>query len=317
VEFKNTSAMISNSNTFRTNQLITIQGGHFDLDLNQIKVFISKNWLNLLIIALFLYVVFTKNLHFSIKLNEDGPIAKAAASMSNFAKPVSEKKQAVLNLKQAPEGRLHDVRFNELADLGDTPAKAGNPVVELLPSRNVKSVASMRDNNVANNFNNIEVLWSPQRFTPSVVKSKKDKCWEYVSRFANIAKMEREKFGIPVSITLAQGLLESNAGESKLTQKANNHFGIKTFSKRVNHVVMRDDTPNDKFKMYNSAWESYRDHSLLLMRDHYKHLQYLSKTDYVGWARGLQKAGYATDKQYADKLIQLIENLKLFRFDEV
>lgn len=79
---------------------------------------------------------------------------------------------------------------------------------------------------------------------------------------------------------------------------------------------MKDDVPNDKFKKYNSAWESYRDHSLLLMRSHYKHLQFLSKTDYAGWAKGLEKAGYATDKQYAEKLTAIIENLQLYRFDE-
>lgn len=135
----------------------------------------------------------------------------------------------------------------------------------------------------------------------------------YIIRFLPLAKAEEAKFGVPACIKLAQGLLESASGTSTLARKANNHFGIKTFSKKVPHMVMKDDTPTDKFKVYDSAWESYRDHSLFLMRDHYKSLQSLSKTDYVGWAKGLQKAGYATDKNYADKIISIIKKYGLHR----
>ena len=195
----------------------------------------------------------------------------------------------------------------------------GLGVVEVLPQRVAKPVKSAYANggNAANLFDNVSIFVAPERADAAVVKSKKDKCWDYVRRFIGIAKSEKQKFGIPVSITLAQGLLESYAGDSRLTRAANNHFGVKTFNKRVPHVVMKDDSPTDKFKKYDSAWESYRDHSLLLMRDHYKPLQYLSKTDYVSWAKGLQKAGYATDPQYAAKLIKIIENLQLFKLDEV
>jgi flagellum-specific peptidoglycan hydrolase FlgJ len=282
------------------------------IDLIHIKrltvVFVRNNWLNLLIFVLFVYLILTKMQGFSISF--------AHAAETPTAKLVSEK----VNLKQKNSKQNHN---NEAAFIGgalgekdDDPA---NGVIEVLPQRVAQPVKSAyaKGGNDANLFDNVSIFVAPERADAAVVKSKKDKCWDYVRRFVAIAKTEKQKFGIPVSITLAQGLLESDAGDSRLTRAANNHFGVKTFNKRVPHVVMKDDSPTDKFKKYDTAWESYRDHSLLLMRDHYKGLQYLSKTDYVNWAKGLQKAGYATDPQYASKLIKIIENLQLFKLDEV
>ena len=282
------------------------------IDLIHIKrlavVFVKNNWLNLLIFVLFVYLILTKMQGFSISF--------ANAADTPTAKLVSEKG----NLKQKNLKQNHN---NEAAFIGaalgekdDDPA---NGVIEVLPQRLPQPVKSAyaKGGNEANLFDNVSIFVAPERADAAVVKSKKDKCWDYVRRFVTIAKAEKQKFGIPVSITLAQGLLESDAGDSRLTRAANNHFGVKTFNKRVPHVVMKDDSPTDKFKKYDTAWESYRDHSLLLMRDHYKGLQYLSKTDYVNWAKGLQKAGYATDPQYAAKLIKIIENLQLFKLDEV
>lgn len=150
--------------------------------------------------------------------------------------------------------------------------------------------------------------------TASALEKKDALVWAYVERFYAIAKAEQVKFKIPTSIKLAQGLLESNAGQSYLS-RYNNHFGIKTFDKRVPHVIAKDDTPLDKFKKYSSAWESYRDHSQFLSRSNYKHLFLLSQTDYKGWARGLEKAGYATDQDYAENLIRLIERYQLNKYD--
>jgi flagellum-specific peptidoglycan hydrolase FlgJ len=285
------------------------------IDLIHIKrlalVFIKNNWLNLLIFVLFMYLIFTKSQSISISFAESAevPTAKAVAQKVNLKQK---------NLKQ---------NNNEAAFIGGALSeKEGNKdndptdgVVDLLPQRPTQPVKSAyaKGGNEANLFDNVSIFVAPERADAAVVKSKKDKCWDYVRRFVAIAKTEKQKFGIPVSITLAQGLLESDAGDSRLTRNANNHFGVKTFNKRVPHVVMKDDSPTDKFKKYDTAWESYRDHSLLLMRDHYKGLQYLSKTDYVNWAKGLQKAGYATDPQYAAKLIKIIENLQLYKLDEV
>jgi len=140
----------------------------------------------------------------------------------------------------------------------------------------------------------------------------------YIKRFATVAQAEMKKYGIPASITLAQGLLESQAGLSSLATKHNNHFGIKCFSKKCQkgHCSnFSDDHHKDFFKIYPSAWESYRAHSLFLQKGRYQHLLNLPSSDYQGWAHGLKKAGYATDPNYAYKLIRLIDDLKLYQYD--
>lgn len=141
----------------------------------------------------------------------------------------------------------------------------------------------------------------------------------YISRFATTARTEMQQFGIPASITLAQGLLESNAGASPLATKNNNHFGIKCFSKTCKKGHCRnfsDDSHKDFFRAYPSAWESYRAHSEMLKRkNRYRKLFELEMTDYRAWARELRRAGYATDPQYAEKLIDLIEGLELWKYD--
>lgn len=142
---------------------------------------------------------------------------------------------------------------------------------------------------------------------------------DYVVRFSKVAQGEMKKYGIPASITLAQGILESDAGNSRLARKHNNHFGIKCHSKHCSkgHCVnYTDDSPKDFFRQYDTAWESFRAHSEFLTRDRYRSLHKLKQTDYKGWARGLEKAGYATGDKYAEKLIRLIEDLKLYRFDK-
>ena len=151
-----------------------------------------------------------------------------------------------------------------------------------------------------------------------VLSARQKKQMVYVKRFAKVAQSEMHKYGIPASIKLAQGLLESQAGESSLATKNNNHFGIKCFSKSCQKGHCRnfsDDSHKDFFKVYPSAWESYRAHSLFLQGSRYRHLQ-STENGYREWAIGLQKAGYATDPQYASKLIRLIEDLALYRYDE-
>ena len=143
---------------------------------------------------------------------------------------------------------------------------------------------------------------------------------DYVKRFAQVAQSEMMKFGIPASITLAQGLLESGAGQSALSKKHNNHFGIKCFSKKcgAGHCQnFSDDHHKDFFRKYRTAWESFRDHShFLSKKERYQHLLDIPITDYKNWAIGLQEAGYATSKTYAADLIALIEGLKLDQFDQ-
>jgi LysM repeat protein len=141
----------------------------------------------------------------------------------------------------------------------------------------------------------------------------------YVEKYKNISIEEMKQYGIPASITLAQGIHESAAGKSKLAQNSNNHFGIKCHKdwqgKGYNHD---DDKPQECFRVYDNPEESFRDHSkFLLGRTWYKPLFSLNMTDYKGWAHGLKKAGYATNPKYAYVLIDLIEKYNLHQYDVI
>ncbi|MFA6863917.1 MAG: glucosaminidase domain-containing protein [Dysgonamonadaceae bacterium] len=141
---------------------------------------------------------------------------------------------------------------------------------------------------------------------------------DYIDTYSRIAVDHMRKYNIPASITLAQGLLESGAGRSEITKRSNNHFGIKCHRDwKGGRIYAKDDTPNDCFRKYRRAEDSFEDHSQFLVTGvRYKFLFNLSPTDYKGWARGLQKSGYATDRAYANKLIKLIEDYELYRFDK-
>ena len=139
----------------------------------------------------------------------------------------------------------------------------------------------------------------------------------YVATFSTVAIEEMKMYDIPASISLAQGILESGMGYSRLAVAANNHFGIKCHSewegKRIYHD---DDEKGECFRVYKDPRTSYRDHSLFLTsRSRYNLLFDLKIDDYKGWAKGLKKAGYATDPKYSNKLINLIERYSLDRFD--
>jgi flagellum-specific peptidoglycan hydrolase FlgJ len=139
----------------------------------------------------------------------------------------------------------------------------------------------------------------------------------YVANFNEIAKNNMKTHGIPASIILAQGILESGAGKGKLAQSANNHFGIKCHKGWTGDSVKHDDDAEQEcFRKYNQPSESYKDHSLFLTsRTRYATLFKLDKGDYQSWARGLKAAGYATDVKYPDKLIGLIERFELYKYD--
>ncbi|MBQ9192354.1 MAG: glucosaminidase domain-containing protein [Bacteroidales bacterium] len=141
----------------------------------------------------------------------------------------------------------------------------------------------------------------------------------YISRYAGIAVNEMYRSGVPASITLAQGIIESSSGASKLAAEGNNHFGIKCHNS-WNGRTMRadDDRRNECFRVYDSAEESFRDHSdFLRYRDRYKFLFDFQTVDYKSWAYGLKQAGYATDPSYAAKLIKCVEDYGLSRYDRM
>jgi LysM repeat protein len=126
-----------------------------------------------------------------------------------------------------------------------------------------------------------------------------------------------KKWGIPASITLAQGIFESGAGQSELALKGNNHFGIKCHGWQGRTIYHDDDRRGECFRAYSSPYESYEDHSRFLVNgQRYRSLFSLKKTDYQGWARGLKAAGYATNPRYANQLIELIQLYRLYEYDK-
>jgi LysM repeat protein len=139
----------------------------------------------------------------------------------------------------------------------------------------------------------------------------------YIKEYAPIAVQQMKLHNVPASITLAQGLLESGAGQSTLARESNNHFGIKCGRGwKGRSVRADDDARNECFRAYRKVEDSYEDHSLFLVgNQRYSSLFRLNKTDYKGWARGLKRAGYATDPSYANKLITIIETYDLYKYD--
>jgi len=140
----------------------------------------------------------------------------------------------------------------------------------------------------------------------------------YIERFKQIAIREMNNSGIPASITLAQGILESGNGSSELALQGNNHFGIKCTPDWKGKTMLKDDDQKDDcFRVYKTPEESFKDHTEFLKRKRYAPLFELDKNDYRGWAIGLKNAGYATNPRYAELLISLIERYNLNRFDRL
>jgi uncharacterized FlgJ-related protein len=140
---------------------------------------------------------------------------------------------------------------------------------------------------------------------------------DYIDQYNGIAIKHMDKYKIPASITLAQGLLESGAGLSELSRSSKNHFGIKCHSEwNGERIYRKDDGPNDCFRKYKEVEDSFEDHALFLVKhQRYSSLFSYSTRDYTSWARGLQKCGYATDRAYANKLIKIIEDYELYLYD--
>lgn len=158
---------------------------------------------------------------------------------------------------------------------------------------------------------------SEELVATSKVSTTSDDVRLYIESFKEVAKYNMKNHGIPASITLAQGVLESGAGKGRLSTIANNHFGIKCHTGWTGESVSHDDdAAQECFRKYQDPSESYRDHSLFLTsRSRYNGLFKLRKGDYKSWAKGLKAAGYATDPKYPDKLIGIIERYQLYEYD--
>lgn len=197
--------------------------------------------------------------------------------------------------------------------------KSTNPVVRTTKkkpevhskSTSTKSLAKNPNSKTPNNNSQVSLE------ATSNIKTYAEEIQNYVENFKEIAMNNMKNHGIPASITLAQGILESGAGKGKLAQSANNHFGIKCHTGWTGDSVRHDDDAEQEcFRKYEHPSESYRDHSLFLTsRTRYANLFKLDKGDYESWARGLKAAGYATDVKYPDKLIGLIERFELYKYD--
>lgn len=140
---------------------------------------------------------------------------------------------------------------------------------------------------------------------------------DYFDLYDDVAIEQMQKYGIPASITLAQGVLESGAGKSELARKGNNHFGIKCNGWSGRKTYHDDDEQGECFRAYKNAYESYVDHSVFLRNSaRYSRLFQLKTTDYKGWAKGLKACGYATSPTYAHRLIDIIELYGLYKYDK-
>jgi len=190
--------------------------------------------------------------------------------------------------------------------------KKNTPLNQENKSQASKSNNSTSEIQNANLNNSTEVLAATTR-----VKVTTAMVLEYIEKYKEIAKHDMLEFGIPASITLGQGILESGAGTGPLSIQANNHFGIKCHKEWTGPSInYDDDAAQECFRKYNEPKESYRDHSLFLTsRDRYSSLFKLDKEDYKSWAKGLKDAGYATDVAYPTKLIGLIERYQLQKYD--
>lgn len=211
----------------------------------------------------------------------------------------------------------------------DVESFADQSLVEL-GSFDVEEVPQAKPENVShlNGGRRERRITSRETSTPAVKSSRnrvvvfsgsvRERQLAYIRTYSSLARDQMRKHGIPASITLAQGLLESNIGSSRLAKENNNHFGIKCFSTSCSkgHCSnFSDDSHKDFFRKFSSVAESFHAHSELLKKPRYRSLYKLRKDDYEGWARGLRRAGYATDRSYDAKLIHLIETLKLYEYD--
>lgn len=254
---------------------------------------LNRNWFNGVLLGLGIYILFFKDI--SVQFHLDSVQEEAVAA------------QTLL-----PDGRKA------------MPASLQRAAPAERPRQNVSSKPIEWDPRSEEDFPNLTFVLSPDygerhHVRPEIIEAKINKCEDYVDRYKQLAIREMETYGIPASITLAQGLLESDAGESELATDSKNHFGIKCKSKCRGCTCRNysDDDIYDMFRVFASVEDSFHEHSELLTGSRYKHLLKLRVTDYRSWARGLKKAGYATDKRYADKLIQIIEFLELGKYDRL
>lgn len=290
----------------------------YRLQLQYALQWLRMYWIDLLLFLLFLYLVSGRDLMIGVTLGQQPGLVVAelpdAGPALPAGEPSAEPVAGVMNVSmlQPAEKPAASPAARPVADQG---AAEG-------PSFYDPSDRARRED-PAPHISNLTLVLSPdygeRKGLPAhIIRAKKERVKDYIRRYASIAQQEMETYGIPASITLAQGLLESNAGDSKLAVESNNHFGIKCRRKCRGCTCRNysDDSDYDMFRVFQSVSESFREHSLLLQGSRYSKLKSYG-TDYRKWAHGLKKAGYATDPRYGHKLVRIIEVLNLDRYDHV
>ena len=275
---------------------------------SKIGDWLDRNWFNAILI--YLVAQFLLNKQLEIGVGEDRVLPASVVPLPKpKPKPASQEM-----------GETGKAVFIPAANVSQFPKESPAPIA---PDPRPQEASAAPVAVPGFSIRNLSPLLSPKslrkRGVPeSEIQAKIAVCKNYVARYLDIAKDEMREYGIPASITLAQGLLESDAGESSLARQSNNHFGIKCKSRCLGCTCRNysDDEIYDMFRVFESPKESFREHSLLLTGQRYSRLHQLPRTDYKGWARGLKAAGYATDPRYAEKLIQIIEALSLYQYDK-
>ena len=269
----------------------------------------NENWFEIVMIPMILYLLIAKDVSVSFQLGQTQNIAKIESSIPK----VNPVKLAV----PTSTTPLKEKSFNLGNWLDSRKPTAKTTKSKHQHTKKIKKVPR------AQHFSNLTFIMSPtyakrKGIPKSVVDAKKQNCYNYVKKFRKAALKEQTEYGILASITLAQGLLESNAGDSRLARESLNHFGIKCRRKCRGCTCRNyhDDDIYDMFRVFTDPMESYREHSILLNNSRYKKLKKFGN-DYKSWAYGLKKAGYATDKKYAEKLILIIEALGLDEYDDL
>jgi len=285
--------------------------------MTRFKKFIKKVWLRLALLGLVVLLISQKefSVEFTIGNGGETTTEQEASLVKPPSTTVAHREKVKASLIPTTNN-WWDVIQKESKDIRKkiNLANAATAVGEGLTPEQQKQAAK---------FSNLGFILSPNfakehKIDPAIVAAKAKIIEDYIAQYSTTAQEEAELFNIPASITLAQGLLESNAGDSRLAKKDNNHFGIKCRKKCIGCRCANytDDSRYDMFRIFDSAWGSFREHSKLLTSRRYKHLTKLKITDYKNWAHGLKAAGYATDKRYAHKLIRIIKALDLDRYDK-
>jgi flagellum-specific peptidoglycan hydrolase FlgJ len=287
--------------------------GAFRIGTYTVQELTNRHWYKVIMLLIIAYVFTQKNISFSVNTQDAGS-ASSDIAMPPQSSPVAASIGSPRSLANSPKLMKAQTETEEASVVGG--------LLELGAA--AKSTSKAKSAPVGNTMSNLAPVLNPNyikkhHISKEIVAEKMQTCQMYIDKFAAAAVREMHLYGIPASVTLAQGLLESNAGQSLLASKANNHFGIKCFSKtckRGHCMNASDDTHKDFFRMYPNAGDCYHAHSEFLQADRYKWLKKYPKNDYKNWAKGLKKSGYATAPHYAEALITIVETLDLEAYDK-